>query len=461
MTDVIENGRSGGAWPLPPGESHDEFLELCALSTTGLLSVQERHRLEEHLLSCHTCRQLCAQYEALADAAIPSAIVDSGEEPGRRAASGWSVEDAEAALFARLDREEEQPTRIVTSRGVDASRATPEVDLTEIPGSPDSAVVDALWRQMWWQYAAAVLLVVALGVSLYRTGFIKGEKIAASPPPAHLIAPPAPEKVNSVKANPPADASPSLARAAGAEVSALRAQVESKTGEVAQLEEEKARLEQELLADRSDRDQLAQNAEQLKRELTAREADVATARGQLAANDNQTSQSTDRLSTLEQQIEDLKSSVGKKDQEIARQQELLDHDRDIRELMGSRKLYIAEVYDVAKNGETQRPFGRVFYTKGKSLVFYAYDLDQQSGIRETTTFQAWGRKGPDPTHAVNLGIFYADNAANKRWVLKSDDPKVLADIDAVFVTLEPHGGSSRPSGKPLLFAYLRVEPNHP
>jgi hypothetical protein len=46
-------------------------------------------------------------------------------------------------------------------------------------------------------------------------------------------------------------------------------------------------------------------------------------------------------------------------------------------------------------------------------------------------------------------------------VLKSDDPKVLSDIDAVFVTIEPHGGSNHPSGKPLLFAYLRIEPNHP
>ena len=63
--------------------------------------------------------------------------------------------------------------------------------------------------------------------------------------------------------------------------------------------------------------------------------------------------------------------------------------------------------------------------------------------------------------ALNLGIFYEDNASKKRWVLKLDDPKTLAQIDAVFVTVEPHGGSDKPSGKPLLFAYLRVNPNHP
>jgi hypothetical protein len=45
-------------------------------------------------------------------------------------------------------------------------------------------------------------------------------------------------------------------------------------------------------------------------------------------------------------------------------------------------------------------------------------------------------------------------------VLKANDPKSLDDIDAVFVTVEPSGGSHHPSGKPLLFAYLRVSPNH-
>jgi hypothetical protein len=45
--------------------------------------------------------------------------------------------------------------------------------------------------------------------------------------------------------------------------------------------------------------------------------------------------------------------------------------------------------------------------------------------------------------------------------VKCDDPKTLAQIDGVFVTIEPNGGSPKPSGKSLLFAYLRVDPNHP
>ena len=72
--------------------------------------------------------------------------------------------------------------------------------------------------------------------------------------------------------------------------------------------------------------------------------------------------------------------------------------------MGARDLYMAEVYDVARSEETRKPYGRIFYTKEKSLVFYAYDLDQQAGVESASTFQVWGRKGPDRDHAVNLGI---------------------------------------------------------
>jgi hypothetical protein len=139
----------------------------------------------------------------------------------------------------------------------------------------------------------------------------------------------------------------------------------------------------------------------------------------------------------------------------------LEHDRDIRELMGARDLYIAEVHDVAGNGQTDKTYGRVFYTRGKRLVFYAYDLDAHTGVRNASTFQAWGWRGPDKQQALSLGVFYEDNVRKKRWVLKVNDPRTLDDIDAVFVTVEPNGGSHHPSGKQLLFANLRVSPNHP
>jgi hypothetical protein len=169
-----------------------------------------------------------------------------------------------------------------------------------------------------------------------------------------------------------------------------------------------------------------------------------------------------RAAGFEAKLADLTKTLRERQDTIDQQQELLAHDRDIRELMGARDLYIAEVYDVGRTGTTQKPYGRVFYTKGKSLIFYAYDLDQQTNLKNAkASFQAWGRRGPDWKQALNLGILFEDNVANKRWILRFNDAKALAQIDAVFVTVEPNGGSPRPSSKPFLFAYLRLEANHP
>jgi Anti-sigma-K factor rskA len=168
-----------------------------------------------------------------------------------------------------------------------------------------------------------------------------------------------------------------------------------------------------------------------------------------------------KVGELTQLVRDRERDLDRKQEEVAKQQELLDRDRDIRELMGARDLYIAEVHDVDGKGETSKTYSRIFYTRGKKLIFYAYDLDRQPGLQNAGTFQVWGRRGPDTQKARSLGVLYEDNMDKKRWVLKATDPKTLEDIDAVFVTTEPNGGSQHPSGKQLLFASLRVSPNHP
>ena len=132
--------------------------------------------------------------------------------------------------------------------------------------------------------------------------------------------------------------------------------------------------------------------------------------------------------------------------------------------MGARNLYIADVFDVDGNSRTRKPFGRIFYTRGKSLVFYAYDLDRQPKAKDATAFQVWGEKETirsEQPRPLNLGILYLDSESNRRWILRFDDPRMLAEIDAVFVTVEPRGGSTKPTGRPFLFAMLRKEANHP
>jgi anti-sigma-K factor RskA len=217
-------------------------------------------------------------------------------------------------------------------------------------------------------------------------------------------------------------------------------------GEIQSAKEQNASLQH-------DRDELAH-------QLAAEEASLAPVKDELAAARNQQAEYTQRISNLQARLDQVNSVVRRKEDTIEQQQQFLVSDRDIRELMGARNLYITDVFDIDNQGRTQRPFGRVFYTKGKSLIFYGFDFDQQHGVRNAA-FQAWGLRGSDRASYVNMGMFYIDNEANRRWILKFEDPDTLAQINAVFVTMEPKGGSRKPSGKQLLFASLRTVPNHP
>jgi hypothetical protein len=64
---------------------------------------------------------------------------------------------------------------------------------------------------------------------------------------------------------------------------------------------------------------------------------------------------------------------------------------EVRQLMGAPKLHIVDVYDSENGSDASRSFGRVIYTEGKSLIFYAFDLDKIHGGRKVS-FEARGEK---------------------------------------------------------------------
>lgn len=71
MNDMPGNGnrREEGNWS--QGRPHEEFLELCAVSTTGELSEEEQKKLREHLAVCPDCRLALAEFETVADVGVP------------------------------------------------------------------------------------------------------------------------------------------------------------------------------------------------------------------------------------------------------------------------------------------------------------------------------------------------------------------------------------------------------
>jgi predicted RNase H-like nuclease (RuvC/YqgF family) len=309
-------------------------------------------------------------------------------------------------------------------------------------------------------FAAAVVLTVALGIYSFQVGKHKGQEVVRATPSTVDTRVDALEQGISDAGH---EREILKAQLAGRDrvIAELRRQVENQSAALNETKSAQTSLEQSLQGDEAEKQQVVQERSSLSQQLDATQSSLRKTQTELDSLRQQRSQDQSRAESLEAQIRDLHGQLRDQEQAVGKQEELLAHDRDIRELMGARDLYIAEVYDVARDGQTQKAYGRVFYTKGKSLIFYAYDLDQQPGLRNASTFQAWGSHGPDRQQATSLGVFYQDNLAKKRWVLKFDDPKKLEQIDAVFVTVEPNGGSHKPSGKPLLFAYLKVDPNHP
>jgi hypothetical protein len=132
---------------------------------------------------------------------------------------------------------------------------------------------------------------------------------------------------------------------------------------------------------------------------------------------------------------------------------------ELRDLIAARNLRVADVSDVNAKENQPKPFGRVFYTRGKSLVLFAYDLSKS---QPNQTFYAWGTRQSDPHRPQSLGALRTDDQTQRRWILEFNDPKVLAQIDSVYVTLEPTNKPGyAPNGRKLLSAYLGPSPKYP
>ena len=135
---------------------------------------------------------------------------------------------------------------------------------------------------------------------------------------------------------------------------------------------------------------------------------------------------------------------------------------DVRDLVVARNLHIIDVHDRDGNGKSQRAFGRIFYTEGKSLIFYAYDLSDPRKLDAKVSFYVWGERLGAEKPIRRLGIFHNDDANDGRWVLTFDDPQVLGQINSVFVTVESSKKAIKePGGRRVLFAFLGDKPNHP
>ena len=423
-------------------DDHQKFRELAALAQRGAISEIEQRELNNHLRLCRACRQVRDEYSLINTVGMPFLAAGCGYI---REAEDWDDGPAREILLARVRETEGRNPRGEGPEAVGRRKTS------RLKQSPLRWAVAPI--------AACALIVVA--VAMHWIGaharVVESRSLSATPATSRLADE---RKIND-----------DLIALQKAELSRLQDELAKKQREVSRLQEALqvaeshsaassaagAKTEEKLREVSVERDGLANQLRDAQLSYQLVQAELATLR-------TEHEKVLLRTTSLESKIDDLEASTRDQERRLKDDEQYLSSDRDIRELMGARKLYIADVFDVDSGSRTRKPFGRVFYTQNKSLIFYAFDLDRQPGVKNASAFQVWGQRdsgSEEKNHATNLGILYMDSETNRRWVLRLDDPKQLAEIDAVFVTVEPHGGSQKPTGKPFLYALLRREANHP
>src|ERR1700674_137247 len=409
---------------------HQKFKELAALAQGRGLTVSERIELKRHLQLCEACRAIYCEYSLLSSEGMAFLAADCGHVSE---ADAWDYRAAQNELSSRI-RESEHSA--IASAEVDRRR-------------PARAVAAWIARVRWAAAAAVACLLV--GVGAYHLGSRRPAQLSrfsavVSPAPTPL------EQLASEKKT--AD---DLLVTQMAQISRLQKQITGEQRDLAGLRAALRAVENhssELSTANSKGETQYRQVSEERDKLASQVRDAEKAYQLLQLEFTSLHVEHDRVllrtASLESKIDELSAAARDQDRRLKDNEQYLASDRDIRELMGARKLYIADVFDVDSGSRTRKPFGRVFYTQNKSLIFYAFDLDRQPGVKNASAFQVWGQRDGElsaKSHSMNLVILYMDSDSNRRWVLRWDDPKQLAEIDAVFVTVETHGGSQKPTGK--------------
>jgi hypothetical protein len=412
---------------------HDEFVALCALFYSGEISEEEWALLQIHMAYCDSCHAQFREYQKLTSNVIPAmAGAAAAESSSAPAESASSLEAAERRLMSQVDSLSTSQEQVPHAR-----------------------------RPIWW---LPVALIAACGLGI---AFLVGLHFARTKP--QTIAGPAeagrvPGRSRQETNGPDTEGRQDFERSQ-AEVASLQQQVNGAEDRIKKANLALVDVKRQLQEEQTARQRISEEKERLGQQLATAQTEMESLRTQAAAVEANRTQQGLRVAALEDKVRELNAdleekdtTLSEKDRMLAVDKDFLAHDRDIRDLIGARNLYIADIFDTTESGRTAKQFGRIFYTKDRSLIFYGFDLEKQAGLKRDASFQVWGSGSDKP--AVSLGLFYQDDS-HKRWVLRCNDPKILARLDMVFVTVEPPGGSDKPTGKQLLRAYLQIPSNHP
>src|SRR6267378_2269479 len=147
---------------------HEEFLELCAVSTSGDLTEEEQKKLQVHLAGCSECRRALREFEAVVDVGVPSLSsklpVGTSEESvlPQNELAGSVLSNVAAEAKGRADAgvslgDEERGFAFARRNGHRRARVN--------------------WNYVWLPFAACILLTIALGIYAYRIGRSRNQEV--------------------------------------------------------------------------------------------------------------------------------------------------------------------------------------------------------------------------------------------------------------------------------------------
>jgi hypothetical protein len=425
---------------------HEHFEELCAAASIGQATAEELAQLEQHTSECDACRQAYLDYLNVA----------SQEFAAPKLAPSLSARDLEESLnselFTRRFFDRAKQEGIVFSSEVDKN--------TKVAGPVPALPSRRLFRPTWAVAVAAGMILAVVGSSSYffwsrrsdngQDTLAKMSSRAESGPPATTTLDGRVQELTAANSD-------------------LRLQIARLNAELHKKDDELVRVETNLKAtsqDRRnivlDRDALQAQLDSALRELGRTEALTATAQ-QEASTQKAYAKDIEAKSIADQvKLRDLEDTLSQRSALLDQDRQLLRASHHVTDLMAARNLHIVDVVDTDSGGKSRPAFGRIFFTEDKSLIFYAYDLNEQKMQKANYQYQIWAKKEGPNQRPLRLGIFYSDDKTQSRWMFRCDDPKILREIDSVFVTFERSDSNpSHPEGPSLMYAYLRGQPNHP
>jgi hypothetical protein len=406
---------------------HERYAELCALAAGGLLDGPALADFQQHLKQCAECR---SDYQAL------SRLVVQDLQP------------AQDSFRQKLASIRTKPLPYARDRFLRRARAEGVVFSREIERSAQSRSWS--WGAALPAAAVATLVVLCIGLTLFfvrATPFAsRGKYGSTSDQVARL------SRENDALNASLAQLNQSL-EARQQEIQRLRTQL----GKAESAAENLRRSEEQA---RADAGRSSSRAAQLLDESRDREKLLADAKGE--ASRASALHANDEASLVAEMVRvtELTDKLRIASATLDLERQMAAAGQDVRELMAAKQLHVIDVRDADQNGQPGKAFGRIFLNEGKSLTFYAFDLNDEQLATTKRTFQVWASPDASKNAPRSLGFLKVDAKASGRRVLKVDNPELVKAINSVFVTVEPASGGKQPTGQKLLYAYLG-SPNHP